>query len=96
MYVVLVNLSVKQEHLDKFEKAILKNAAATVEKEKKCHRFDVCQSEDKPTEWLLYEVYTDRAAFDFHHQQSHFLEYNAMAQQIVSSKKLTTFHMKNA
>lgn len=95
MYVVIVNVSVKKEHLVQFEKAILKNAAASVDKEKHCHRFDVCQSETDPTEWLFVEVYTDRAAFDFHHEQPHFLEYNSTAQVCVSSKKISAYWRKN-
>lgn len=95
MVVVLVQLTVRQENLDAFKKAVLKNATASVRKEKECHRFDVCRSEADPTEWLLYEVYTDRAAFESHHQQPHFLEYSAAAQNFVLSKKLTTFIMQN-
>jgi (4S)-4-hydroxy-5-phosphonooxypentane-2,3-dione isomerase len=95
MYVVLVNLVVKTEQLSKFEKAILKNATASARDEKGCKRFDVCQSESNPAEWILYEVYTDRAAFDEHHQSPHFLEWNQVAQEVVASKKLTTFIQKS-
>ena len=95
MYVVLVNLVIKTEHLDKFEKAILKNATTSARDEKGCKRFDVCQNESNPAEWLLYEVYTDRAAFDTHHQTPHFLEWNQAAQEFVASKKLTTFIQKS-
>ncbi len=95
MYVVLVSLSVKPESIDQFEQAILKNASISVREEKNCHRFDVCQSENDPTEWLFYEVYQDRAAFDTHHQQPHFLEYNAVAQQVVTSKKIAAYYLKS-
>jgi quinol monooxygenase YgiN len=95
MYVVLVRLALKPERTDAFKQAILKNAAASVRNEPNCHRFDVCQNESKPAEWMLYEVYTDRASFDFHHQQPHFLEYSAVAQECVLSKELTTYLMHN-
>jgi quinol monooxygenase YgiN len=94
MYVVLVNLVVKTEHLSKFEKAILKNATTSAREEKSCKRFDVCQSESNPAEWILYEVYTDRAAFDEHHQTAHFLEWNQVSQEFVVSKKVSTFIQK--
>ena len=94
MYVVVVTVSVKPESIGEFERAILKNAAASLREEKDCHRFDVCQSERNPAEWLFIEVYTDPAAFDFHHRQPHFLEYNALAQRAITSKSIATYYMK--
>lgn len=95
MYVVLVRLSVKAEQSEKFEKAILKNASASVREEPDCRRFDVCRSESSPSEWMFYEVYTDSAAFDYHHRQPHFLEYNAVAEEAVYDKQITTYYLKN-
>ncbi len=91
MYVVLVNLSVEAEHLEVFEAAALANAATSVGTEVDCHRFDVSQSEVSPTEWLFYELYTDRAAFDYHHARPHFLEYDTTVKPYVVSKRITTF-----
>ena len=95
MYVVVVTVSVKPDIIAEFERAIMKNAAATLREEKDCHRFDVCQSEGNPAEWLFIEVYTDPAAFDFHHRQPHFLEYNALAQLVVTSKSIATYYLKS-
>ncbi len=91
MYVVLVNLTVQSEHLEAFEKAAVKNATTSVTTESGCHRFDVAQGETSPTEWLFYELYTDRAAFDHHHAQPHFLEYDAAVKPYVARKTITTY-----
>ena len=95
MYVALVSVTVKAESVDEFEKAVLKNAATSLRVEKDCRRFDVCQSENDPAEWLLYEVYSDRTAFDFHHEQPHFVEYNTLAQRVVTSRRVAAYQLKN-
>lgn len=91
MYVVLVNLTVQHEHIGAFEKAAIKNAKTSVSEEKGCHRFDVAKSETSPIEWMFYELYTDRAAFDYHHAQPHFLEYDETVRPYVTSKTLMTY-----
>ena len=37
-----------------------------------CLRFDVLRSQDTPNKFFFYEVYTDKAAIDFHKTTSHF------------------------
>ena len=91
MYVVLVNLTIQPEHIGAFEKAAIRNARTSVNVEQGCHRFDVSKSETSPVEWMFYELYTDRAAFDYHHAQPHFLEYDETVRPYVTSKTLMTY-----
>jgi quinol monooxygenase YgiN len=95
MLVVLVNVTVKHEMLAEFERAILENAARSVEREPGCLRFEVSRHEDDATQYLFYEVYTDAAAFEQHRASPHFAAYQAVAERAVRAKTLTRYMSKN-
>ncbi len=71
MYVVSVDVFVIPEKIEPFIEAILANAIGT-RQETGNLRFDVSQSNDDPSQFLLYEVYTDQAAFQAHQQTEHY------------------------
>lgn len=77
MYVVIVDFTVKPEHLAAFMPAMVANARASRESEPGCRQFDVCVAPDDPTKIFLYELYDDKAAFDAHLKTPHFLAFNA-------------------
>lgn len=89
MFVVTVQFEIVAEQAPAFRQAILKNAAQSL-REPGCRRFDVCFSEDGQR-CFLYELYTDRAAFDAHLATPHFLEFNRVSKGLVSQKKLDTY-----
>jgi quinol monooxygenase YgiN len=95
MLVVLVQVTVKQEMLAEFERAILANADGARTKEQGCLRFDVSQKEDEPTAWLFYEVYKDSVAFEAHRASPHFAAYQEVADKALTSKTLTRWTPKN-
>jgi len=74
MYVVSVSVFVKQECVDRFIEATLDNARNT-RAEQGNVRFDVSQSTDDPTRFLLYEVYRTPEDFEFHHESPHYLRW---------------------
>jgi len=74
MYVVSVTVFVKEECVDSFIEATLDNARNT-RNEAGNLRFDVSQSEDDPTRFLLYEVYADKDGFVAHQQTEHYLRW---------------------
>jgi quinol monooxygenase YgiN len=43
---------------------------------------------DDPTRWILFEVYTDRAAHAAHRQSAHFMAYDAVAERAVTEKSV--------
>lgn len=71
MYVIVAEIKVKADQAETFGRLIDRQAKESVEIEEQCHRFDVCQAEDNPYHFLLYELYDDRAAFDKHRQMPH-------------------------
>jgi autoinducer 2-degrading protein len=76
MYVVVVDLQVKPEHLDAFLREMVENASASLRDEPGCVRFDVIQDEADAGHLILYEIYRDRAAFEGDHlKRPHFLRW---------------------
>ncbi len=56
MFIVHVFCHVKPEFVDQFQAACIENARNSVQ-EPGIARFDVCQQQDDPTQFLLVEVY---------------------------------------
>lgn len=67
MFVVAAEFRIKPDRIEDFKKLIDWQAERSIAEEKGCQQFDVCQREDEPGTFLLYEVYTDAAAFDEDH-----------------------------
>jgi autoinducer 2-degrading protein len=71
MFVTLVHVHVKPEHLDAFVDVTRANHEASVREDGNL-RFDVLQSVDDPTRFLLYEWYRDESAAAAHKATSHY------------------------
>ncbi|MEM7718669.1 MAG: putative quinol monooxygenase [Pseudomonadota bacterium] len=95
MYVVTVTFCLFAEHTEAFLAAIRQNAQQSLSDEPGCHRFDVAIGEDGPTTVFLYELYTDRAAFEAHLASDHFKVFDANAAPWVASKEVATFLLEN-
>jgi autoinducer 2-degrading protein len=74
MHVTLVHIQVKPEYLDDFIAAIKANHEASV-KEPGNLRFDVLQSVEEPTRFVLYEAYASAEAAAAHKQTAHYLRW---------------------
>jgi autoinducer 2-degrading protein len=74
MYVACVNVFVKPEFVEPFKAAILDNASNT-RKEPGNIRFDVCQGDEDPTRFVLYEVYRTKEDFARHQETVHYLRW---------------------
>jgi quinol monooxygenase YgiN len=85
-HIVLVQLNIRPELLVEFEGALLHNARESLAHDEGCLRFDVSQSIDDPSRWVLHEVYTNADAHAAHRQSAHFLAYNEVAERAVTDK----------
>jgi (4S)-4-hydroxy-5-phosphonooxypentane-2,3-dione isomerase len=74
MYVVSVTVFVKPGFAEQFIAAVLDNARNT-RQEPGNLRFDVCQAEDDPNRFLLYEVYKEKEDFTGHQQTPHYARF---------------------
>jgi autoinducer 2-degrading protein len=74
MIVTAVTVYVKPEHVGAFITATVENHEGSV-KEPGNMRFDVLQSMDDPTRFLLYEAYETRDAAKAHKETPHYLKW---------------------
>jgi (4S)-4-hydroxy-5-phosphonooxypentane-2,3-dione isomerase len=72
MYVTLVHVHVKPEHVADFIEATRVNHEGSVEESGNL-RFDILQSADDPTRFVAYEAYRDEAAAKAHKETAHYL-----------------------
>ena len=91
MYVITVTFNIKPTHRSEFMTAMLENAKSSLEKEEGCHQFDVCTELEKPNIIFLYELYTDKSAFDAHLASAHFNEFNDKTANWLDSKEVRAF-----
>lgn len=90
MYVVTVLFEMDPAGADAFRAAILENAETSLREEAGCHRFDVSFSDDG-LQCFLYELYTDRAAFEAHLRAPHFVSFDARSRAMILTKRVETF-----
>jgi autoinducer 2-degrading protein len=72
MYVALVYVHVKPEHVADFIDAIRANHEASVGEPGNL-RFDILQSAEDPARFVAYEAYRDEAAAKAHKETAHYL-----------------------
>ena len=72
MYVTIVHVHVRAEHLQDFIAATKANHLASIQ-EPGNRRFDVLQLGDDPNRFVLYEAYASEADAAAHKQTSHYL-----------------------
>jgi len=79
MYVTVVYVHVKPEHVADFIEAIRLNHEGSV-REPGNLRFDILQSAEDPTHFVAYEAYSDEAAAKAHKETPHYLAWRAKAE----------------
>lgn len=72
MHVTLVHVTVKPGRIDDFIEATRQNHEASVQEAGNL-RFDVLQSPDDPTQFVLYEAYTSAVDAATHKNTAHYL-----------------------
>lgn len=90
-YVVTVTFGIKPGQMAAFMPLMRDNADTSRADEPGCLQFDVCTDAAQPDTVFLYEVYTDRAAFDAHLQARHFLTFDAAVADMIATKAVVTF-----
>jgi autoinducer 2-degrading protein len=77
MFAVTVNFVIKPEHIENFSKVMKAQAQNSLNREVGCHQFEVCFGPKDRSRVFLYELYTDKAAFEEHLKTDHFLNFDA-------------------
>ncbi|RUW60724.1 putative quinol monooxygenase [Mesorhizobium sp. M7A.F.Ca.US.008.03.1.1] len=87
-FVIIVDFRLKEGALAAFRPMIDANATASVRDEPGCRRFDVVEPEEEPGRILIYEIYDDAAAFEYHCRTPHFLNFDAQSAPLLNEKKI--------
>ena len=91
MYAVIVTFQISPGAMPGFLPLMADNAAASLRDEPGCHQFDVATDPARPDEVFLYEIYTDRAAFDTHLASAHFKLFDATVVPMITAKEVRTY-----
>ena len=94
-YVITVDFYLHAGTLEPFLKLIKDNAHKSLTEEPGCDRFDVLIEKGAPDHIVLYEIYQDHAAFEFHLKSRHFAQFNAASQRYVKEKKVVEYEYTN-
>ncbi|MBZ0228160.1 MAG: antibiotic biosynthesis monooxygenase [Bauldia sp.] len=87
-YAILVDFRLRPGMLAAFRRLVDSNARHSVRDEDGCRRFDVLEPHGEENRVLLYEIYTDRAAFDAHVKSEHFARFDAESSALVAAKSV--------
>ncbi len=88
MFIAAVHVYIKPDKVDDFKQMIEANHLGSIA-EPGCLRFDVAQSKDDPTEFLLWECYTDETAAAFHKTTPHYLAFKQAAPELMVRDRVT-------
>src|SRR5687767_12556590 len=83
MLSLIVEMRVRPDRRAEFLAGIAANAEASVRDEPGCLRFDICSIDSDENRFLLYELYTDAAAFAAHKAAPHFAQWRTVAEQVL-------------
>lgn len=94
MYVIVAEFKIKPDQVEAFGRLVVKQANDSLEREEACHQFDVCQAEDDASKFLLYEVYSDKAAFERHRSLSHTAAFLATVGPMIAERSVRGFNRR--
>ena len=92
MYVVCVQVHVKPEYVEDFKRASKDNFTGTRTTEPGNLRWDLLQSEDDPTRFMIYEVYRTKEDFPIHQQTPHFLRWKDTVADYMAEPRARTIY----
>ncbi|MGE3538378.1 MAG: putative quinol monooxygenase [Candidatus Tectimicrobiota bacterium] len=75
LFVIHAPLPVQADKVDAFIAAVTLDGIGSTNEEPGCLRFDVYQNINKPSELYLYEVYVNKAAFEYHTKTPHIAQW---------------------
>jgi (4S)-4-hydroxy-5-phosphonooxypentane-2,3-dione isomerase len=83
MFSLMVQMEVRPGRRAEFLAGMAANAEASVRDEPGCLRFDICSVGSDENRFVLYELYTDAAAFEAHKAAPHFEQWRTVAEQVL-------------
>ena len=94
-FVITVDFHLHPGAMGEFLPLMTENADKSRDLEPGCERFDVLVPKDATDRVLLYEIYTDNAAFGDHLKAPHFLSFDSATKSLVKEKKVVHYVLEN-
>jgi autoinducer 2-degrading protein len=91
-WVVTVEFIIRLGCVGPFLEHLSRQAAESL-REPGCSRFDVCVDSSNKYRIFLYEVYSDREAFDAHLASAHFKDFDTVTRPCVDSKTVAQWRL---
>ena len=92
MLVTCVHVKVKSANIEEFKEACIANHKGSI-KEQGNRRFDILQSQDDPSRFLLYEAYDSNEEATNHKTTEHYLQWRAtVADWMEEPRKVVAYH----
>lgn len=92
MYAVCVTFKIRPGHMGAFMTLMQENARISLRDEPGCHQFDVLSDTARPDVVFLYELYTDKSAFQAHLASAHFDDFDAATAHMIAGKDVATWN----
>src|SRR5260370_41407925 len=92
---ILVEFKRRSGTRPRFVELVRANAASSLRDESGCRRFDLFVPEGSD-DVMLYEEYSDQAAFGEHCRSAHFRLFDAEVASMILSKRVTVLDARNA
>jgi len=87
-FVLVVRFTLHPGAADRFMPLIIANATESIRLEPGCLQFDVAQSPEDSSLFLLYEVYEDAAAFAVHREMDHVKAFFKEADAMIADRTM--------
>jgi len=88
-YVRIASIIVDSAQLDSYKLAVKEHAEAAVGKEPGVLTLYAVYDKDTPTHVTVFEIYSDKEAYQLHIQTAHFKKYKTTVENMVKSLTLT-------
>jgi quinol monooxygenase YgiN len=91
MNIAVVEFTLQPEFVARFRERVKRQAGDSLQNESGCHVFDICIDPRRHDFVLLYEVYSDRAAFDAHLASAHFVDFDDGVRDWIRDRRVAVF-----
>ena len=88
MLAVCLDFEIDPKSLYAFLPIMQKNASDSLANVLGCHQLDVTQDPQSPKKVFLCEFYDDEVDFKLHKKASHYLEFNQLVSEVVTTKSV--------
>lgn len=89
-HAVIVEWEVEEINVEKFVNLLTQLQTATLENESGCITYEILQNKAKPSQFFIYEVFENAAAYDAHIRSAHFKTLvSSQIKPLIKQEKIT-------